>query len=893
MDELLVDFLTETSESMDTLDIEVIRLEQNPEDAEIIGNIFRVMHTIKGTCGFLGLPRLEKVAHRAENVLGRVRDNEIKANQEIVSLILESLDRIKGILVTLEQSGSEPEGDDNDIIERLDAIYNSDSGTPEAAPAEAAAPAEETPAEEPVAEETPAPEAANEEAPAQPAPEVKEETPPPPPPKASNEESDKKMPVKKEGPALAAQSIRVGVDVLEDLMNFVSELVLTRNQLTQLLRNEKESPFSAPLQRLSHITTELQEAAMKTRMQPIGNAWNKLPRIIRDLGNDLGKKIDLKMIGEETELDRQVIEMIRDPLTHMVRNSADHGLETTEGRIEAGKPETGKVTLSAYHEGGFIIIEIADDGRGLNTEKIKEKAISNGLATEEEMDKMTDKQIHMFIFKPGFSTAAEVTSVSGRGVGMDVVRTNIEKIGGSIELNSIEGKGSTFYIKIPLTLAIMPALIVESSGERFAIPQLSVIELVRVKDNIEYINGAPLLRLRDSLLALTSLRDLLHIDDENERKNRYIVVSQVGSRNFGIMVDKVFDVEEIVVKPVSDVLQNIPLYSGNTILGDGSVIMILDPNNIASLVDQNAAASDTLDDENEEDSGFGESTDFLLFSTGEGSPRAVSLSLVSRLEKVQSKDIERSNNRHVVQYRDHLMPLIWANGQETIPEENIEMPVLVFSEGEKMMGLIVDHIVDIIEQELNIELISDQDGIMGSAIINGKATDIIDVSHYIEQAFGDWFSSQRSAISKSSSETHAYRILLVDDSSFFRNLLSPVLSVAGYQVRTVKSAEDALKICEQGVMFDAIVSDIEMPGINGFEFAETIKAGSIWQDLPLIALSAHTTPEDLEKGHEAGFSDYVSKTNRDALIESLHEIFTSAFAGDDGMMEDLEEGEVA
>ncbi len=877
MDELLEEFLTEANESMDVLDIEVIRLEQNPDDAEIIGNIFRVMHTIKGTCGFLGLPRLEKVAHRAENVLGRVRENEIQATPEIVSLILETLDRIKGILVSLEQTEAEPEGDDDDITDRLDAIYNGDAGD---APSGEEAPAEENTSESTVEEEGLTAEAETPE-------EEQAETPPPKPPVEEKKETAVAKQPAKEGGSIATQSIRVNVDVLEDLMNFVSELVLTRNQLIQVARNEQDSLFTTPLQRLSHITTDLQETVMKTRMQPIGSAWSKLPRIIRDLGNDLNKKIDFTMIGEDTELDRQVIEMIRDPLMHMVRNSADHGLESTEGRLAAGKPEAGKVTLSAYHEGGYIIIEIADDGQGLNTEKIIEKAVANGLATEEEMRKLSDQQIHLFIFKPGFSTATEVTSVSGRGVGMDVVRTNIEKIGGSIELNSVTGQGSTFYIKIPLTLAIMPALIVESAGERFAIPQLSVIELVRVKDNIEYINGAPLLRLRNHLLALTSLRDLLHIDTEEENKDRYIVVSQVGSRNFGIMVDKVFDVEEIVVKPVSTVLQNIPLYAGNTILGDGNVIMILDPNSIATTVDQDSAASESLADSDNDAEGFNENTDFLLFSAGQGNPKAVSLSLVSRLEKVWSGNIERSNNRFVVQYRNHLMPLIWANGQEEIPEENIEMPILVFSENEKMMGLVVDDIVDIIEQELSIELLSDQEGSIGSAIINGKATDIIDVSYYIEKAFGDWFASQRSA-KGDAAEGGSKKILLVDDSSFFRNLLSPVLSVAGYQVRAVKSAEEALVLCEKGLIFDAIVSDIEMPGISGFEFAETIKAGSIWEDTPLIALSAHTTPEDLEKGHQAGFSDYVSKTNRDALIESLRDIFNASFKAEE-LEEELEE----
>jgi two-component system chemotaxis sensor kinase CheA len=340
------------------------------------------------------------------------------------------------------------------------------------------------------------------------------------------------------------------------------------------------------------VTSELQEGVMKTRMQPIGNAWAKLPRLVRDLAHELGKKIDLQMLGADTELDRQVLELIKDPLTHMVRNSADHGLESSTDRITAGKSEVGRVTLNAYHEGGHIIIEISDDGRGLNLSRIKQKALENGLTTEADLVAMTDSQIHAFIMKPGFSTAAQVTSVSGRGVGMDVVKTNIERIGGIIEIKSLEGRGSTFVIKIPLTLAIVSALIVECAGERFAVPQISVVELVRVSSEsehkIERINGTLVLRLRDRLLPLVSLKHLLKLDggvDEHERET-FVIVAQVGTYAFGIIVDRVFDTEEIVVKPVAPILRNIDMFSGNTILGDGSVIMILDPNGIASASGQ-------------------------------------------------------------------------------------------------------------------------------------------------------------------------------------------------------------------------------------------------------------------------------------------------------------------
>src|SRR5579859_1678576 len=604
MDDLLTEFLTETGESLATLDVELVKLEQNPSP-QILSNIFRLVHTIKGTCGFLGLPRLESVAHAAENVLGKFRDGELTVTPAAVTLILASIDCIKGILAHIEQTEAEPEGDDKDLIAALNA-HAEGKGAAAPPPAAAAPPPAPAPAPAPAAAPEPEPE------PAAAAP-VPAPAPAPAPVAAAPDHHDEPSPsvpapvaqaqvpaagaaAANQESALAAQTIRVNVELLENLMTLVSELVLTRNQLLQMVRGKDDSEFATPLQRLSHITTDLQEGVMKTRMQPIGNAWAKLPRIVRDLSVEMGKKIDLQMLGAETELDRQVLELNKDPLTHMVRNSADHGLEMPEDRKKAGKAEVGKIVLNAFHEGGHIIIEISDEGRGLGIQRIKNKAIANGLATEAETEQMGDQQIAQFIFRAGFSTAEKVTSVSGRGVGMDVVKTNIEKIGGTIELKTVDGKGTTFTIKIPLTLAIVSALIVECAGERFAVPQISVLELVRTTATSEYgievINNAPVLRLRDRLLPLVSLRTLLKLQDsEDDRAETFIVVTQVGNYTFGIIVDRVFDTEEIVVKPVAPILRHINMFSGNTILGDGSVIMILDPNGIAGAAGEMAAGA--------------------------------------------------------------------------------------------------------------------------------------------------------------------------------------------------------------------------------------------------------------------------------------------------------------
>lgn len=906
MDDLLSEFLTETNEGLAVLDVELVKLEQNPNDEELLSNIFRLMHTIKGTCGFLGLPRLESVAHAGENILGKVREGGLEVTPAAVSLILECLDSIRSILEILEQTEAEPKGDDSDLIARLNALADSGGGSEnataeelEAAFANAGSP--ETSAEAEAVSEDDSESAAPDEEDID---EFDPESEPEPIEAAPAKSGAAAKPEAASGggetkeSAVANQSIRVNVDLLENLMTMVSELVLTRNQLLQILRGQKDSEFSPPLQRLNQVVSELQEGVMMTRMQPIGNAWAKLPRIVRDLSIELGKKIDLVMKGAETELDRQVLDLIKDPLTHMVRNSADHGLETTAGRLEAGKPEVGKVVLNAYHEGGHIIIQISDDGKGLPVGIIKQKAIDNGLVTETDAEAMSDQQIQKFIFKAGFSTAAAVTSVSGRGVGMDVVRTNIEKIGGTIELNSTEGKGTTFIIKIPLTLAIVSALIVECAGDRFAIPQISVLELVRASAHSEYkiekINDTPVLRLRNRLLPLVSLRELMKLEDhpsedvadqagdgettsegitaiadkKPQSEDHFIVVTQVGSYTFGIIVDRVFDTEEIVVKPVARILRDIQMFSGNTILGDGSVVMILDPNGIAAATGEVAMAEDPMDTDSERQVAHGqEAVAMLVFKAVNDSPKAVSLALVARLEEIDLTKIEISNDQYVVQYRGQLMPLIRMEGAQELGNEG-RQPVLVFSDRDRSMGLVVDEIIDIVEDHVNVELSATRSGYIGSAVIASKATDIVDVGFYLTQASKDWFGGESP---ESFGDENESRLLLVDDSPFFRNLLKPLLSVAGYEVICVESASAALELCEAGENFDVIISDIEMPGMSGFEFAEAVKNDSRWSNVPMVALSSFATPKDLERGRDVGFKDYVAKNDREALLNTLQD----------------------
>ena len=862
MDDLLREFVSETNESLDVVDVELVRFEQDPNNAKILDNVFRLVHTIKGTCGFLGLPRLEALAHAAETLMGKFRDGQ-PATSHAVTLILATIDRIKQILESLEREQREPEGSDNDLIADLDRMV--ERLAPAAAP--------EAPQ---YAVGTLAPQVL--ERPLRPGEDSLDdlerafrETPVDQPgvktvkPAAEPAKDD-------DGAKAANQSIRVTVDTLEQLMTMVSELVLTRNQLLEIVRRHEDSEFKAPLQRLSSVTAELQEGVMKTRMQPIGNAWQKLPRVVRDLSNELGKQIELEMQGAETELDRQVLDLIKDPLTHMVRNSADHGLESPAGRRAAGKPEQGRIRLSAYHEGGHIIIQIADDGRGLDTARIKAKAIAQGLVSEADADKLSEAQIHKFIFAPGMSTAAKVTSVSGRGVGMDVVRNNIDQIGGTIDVKSVAGVGLSFTIKIPLTLAIVAALIVQAGGDRFAIPQIAVIELVRARaggeHRVERIKDTAVLRLRDKLLPLTRLSQLLGIDGgARDIESGFIVVTQVGSQSFGIVVDGVFHTEEIVVKPLSSKLRHIAMFSGNTILGDGSVIMIVDPNGVAQSLgstvtsqadtDDAAAARHAAVDEN--------TTSLLVFRAGSSQLKAVPLSLVTRLEEIDARKIELSNGRHMVQYRGQLMPLVSMNESVRVKSEGAQ-PLLVFSDGARAMALVVDEIVDIVEDRLDIQVAGDDSGVLGSAIIKGQATEIIDVGHFLPLAFEDWFRNKEQA-----KRVARPSLLLIDDSPFFRNMLSPVLQAVGYDVTAAASAPEALAMFKDGREFDIVVTDIEMPEMSGFEFAERLRKDPRTADLPVIALSSVVSVEAVERGRQVGFHDYVAKFDRQGLIAALKE----------------------
>jgi two-component system chemotaxis sensor kinase CheA len=907
MDELVADFLVETRESLEILDNDVLCLEKTPDDPEILGNIFRVMHTIKGTCGFLGLSRLESIAHAGENVLDKIRNNEIVVRGSVVSAILESIDRIKMLLDHLEEHEEEPTGRDEDLIAKLNkyadpAYAANDDASPAAAPAKEQGPAPSDSDElQTLFDATPAAVEGEIEADEPPSSKKKEEgvvskdsdilqelfdaTPcdinldafryqtKPEEDESEDEagEPEKKTAKAAQGAAAAKnkeqQAIRVSLDTLEKLMQHASELVLTRNQLMQILRDNENSAFAAALQRLNHITTDLQEHVMKTRMQPIGNAWSKLPRIVRDLSAELGKKIELVMEGEETELDRQLLERIRDPLTHMVRNSADHGIEVPEIRRYTGKPETGTIHLKAYQGGGYIIIEISDDGAGINPSRIRRKAVEKGFVSAQEAETMTDEQAIQFIFMAGFSTAEKVTSVSGRGVGMDVVKNNIEKISGSVNLRSEVGKGSTFVIKIPLTLAIMPILEVETCGLTFALPQINVVEVVKsgakAESAIEYINDSPVLRLRDNLIPLAYLHEALRIvpDEKSRTDRKYVIVCAMGDTQFGVIVDNVFDTEEIVVKPVAPQLKKLDAYSGCTILGNGKVILILDAVGLARAAGSLGANESTTREEKAEPEEAAQIASFVIFEAGSATPKAVPLELLSRLENVEISRIEYSQGCPVLQYRGDWMKLAAVEGELTLPQEG-EIDLLVFGDRGNTVGLVADRILDIVKCPIGKRLEGGMKGYVGSIVVEGKTCDVIDLNCHFDRLFPS--DPDPSLVDKSA--CRGKRLLLVDDSPFFRKFIMRELQGNGFVVESASGCKDALALLEKNPV-DVVITDITMPGMSGAELARHLRTNPRFKGIPIIALSSWNADQRAAEAKE--FDYFISKTHHSELYGAL------------------------
>lgn len=839
--EIIKEFLIESTENLARLEQQIVELEQRPDDPELLAGIFRTIHTIKGTCGFLAFSNLERVAHIAENILSQLRNGERSLNPELTSLVLETVDVVKKELAHIESAGKESGETYDDLRRRLTLACDAKSGESK---------------EQPQTEDHQAPTAKPEP----------QETATGTTTVAAGQDGERSGASK--GASVADSTIRVDVGLLDKLMNLVGELVLARNQILQFNSRQEDANLNGTAQRLNLITTQLQEGVMKTRMQPIGMVWNKLPRVVRDLAASCGKQVQLEMDGAETELDKSIIEAIKDPLTHIVRNCCDHGIEFPAVRARNGKPAQGRLSLRAYHEGGQVNIEISDDGAGVDAVRVKQKALERGLLRPEQAERLSDREAMNLIFLPGLSTAEQVTSISGRGVGMDVVKTNIEKIGGVVDLSSRAGEGTTVKIKIPLTLAIIPGLVVNSGGERFIIPQVSLLELLRLegdaaKKQIERIHGTPVYRRRGTLLPLAYLNEVLHLPaPPADSQILNIVVLQAEDRQFGLVVDSIHDTQEIVVKPLSKQLKGLSCYAGATIMGDGKVALILD---VLGIGQMSAVLSESHDQGHGQTKGaeqaYQERQTYLLFRAGKFGRLAVPLSLVARLEEFPKSRIESAGGQLVVQYREQILPLLSLSGNSSDGDVPEPAQVIVFAEGDHRTGLLVDQILDIQDESIRVMQHSDQPGVLGSAVISGKVTDFLDVSTVLRNGNQAW------AGSGSQHRTDGLTVLIADRSAFSRGLVRNYLELAGYRVVEASSEQQALERLRDRKV-DTVLASLDLSPDGGQQFLERLHTHPEFAHLPVLAL-CHSLEESTQTG-ASGFTACVERFDRESTLRSLH-----------------------
>lgn len=853
--DIIREFVIESSENLDRLVREMVDLEVRPDDAQLLASVFRTIHTVKGTCGFLGFATLEKITHHAENILSQVRNCERPLTPLLVSLILETADCIRVELSSIESSSNESGENYLSLVERLESAYKQNpAATPEAQPAERVG--EINTAQESAALEEPL----RAQDPAQ--------------PKAGVCGEVDKSGARTHG--AADSTIRVDVGLLNKLMNLVGELVLARNQVLQFSARSEDPALAATSQRLNLITTELQEGVMKTRMQPIGVIWNSLPRVVRDLSAACGKQIHLEMDGSATELDKTIIEAIKDPLTHIVRNCCDHGIEAVDRRTLTGKSPQGKLILRAFHEGGNVNIEIEDDGAGIHPQKIKSAALAKGILRPEEAERLNDRELMNLVFVPGFSTAERISNISGRGVGMDVVKTNIEKIGGTVDLTSRPGLGTCVKIKIPLTLAIIPGLVVEAGGYPFVIAQINLLELLRLEgkeaqQGIEWISGAPVYRRRGKLLPLTDLNQVLQLS-ANGRNGLAgavisIVVLEAEGRQFGLIVDSINDTQEIVVKPLGSQLKWMKGYAGATIMGDGKVALILDIPGIAELARVTADRSE-LDKTSEptqdcEDRPHARQM-LLLFRAGGVQRMAIPLSLVARLEVLPASSVESAAGCHVVQYRGQILPLISLSSQFGLGEDKLRgdtISAIVFTDRGRDFGLLIDEFLDVVDEEISAKKPSSHALLLGSAVVGGKVTDFLDLETVLRNFERGWFSGRAAS-------TDMQCVLIADSAPFSRKLMRNYIEMAGLRVLEASSAGEALEILRVDKA-DIVAASLDLPHCGALELIERVRADSKHRAKPVIAFSQGSRSERTNPDLEAKFTFALYDCDRSAMLSSL------------------------
>jgi two-component system, chemotaxis family, sensor kinase CheA len=989
--EIIREFVLESNENLGRLDEEIVQLETAPRDADLLASVFRTMHTLKGTCGFLGFSAMESVAHHAENILSQLRAGKRVLDPDLTTLILAAVDMIRAELASVEAKGVETGEQYESLLERLRRSEEQGNQQSTAAPAEepteaATATVDESPepaigeqqesrivtdTASPRADETQPQSGSAASAPssseieagyvvagnaASPADEglcsmaasgaLADATGDPESaspadaglqrPEATNalggssathdfrEGGEAAMPetcsaqtssaahpalpsdkgetaedvaanAAPKAKGVADSAIRVDVMLLDKLMNLVGELVLARNQILQFTGSQEDPSLNATSQRLDLITTELQEGVMKTRMQPIGVVWNKLPRVVRDLSAACNKQIRLEMDGAETELDKTIIEAIKDPLTHIVRNSCDHGIEDPTTRIAAGKPAHGRLSLRAFHEGGHVNIEISDDGKGIDSSRVRQRAIDRGMLSPEMAARLSEREVQQLIFAPGLSTAKAVSSISGRGVGMDVVRTNIEKIGGTVDVSSRMGTGTTVRLKIPLTLAIIPGLVITHGTDRFVIPQVSLLELIRLEGEqgakqIERIHGTPVYRRRGKLLPLAFLADIFRDqqtadsaatakaaaqDDRgavstSRQDVTSIVVLQAETHQFGLVVDGINDTQEIVVKPLGKQLKGLSCYAGATIMGDGKVALILDVTGVGQLSGVLARATTANEQVEQTAQTNSDRQNYLLFSAGSHKRLAVPLALVARLEEFPSGQIERAAGRLVIQYRNEILPIVPLTAllePHATHATEIADPVrvVVFSEGARSVGVMVDEILDIVEGDVRTRKSSDKPGILASIVLGGKVTDLLDLKQVLSDQAADWFGRARADSASRAT------VLIAEPESFRRNLLRSVMELAGYRVREAANAADTMRVLEQDDIAVALVS-FGMPDAERDQLAGWVQQHRHEHTWSIVAMHDHGTGTAMSPRMLEAFDACEHVFDHDAMLRSIENL---------------------
>jgi two-component system, chemotaxis family, sensor kinase CheA len=996
--EVLTLFLEESFEGLGRAETALLEMEEGAPGEGKLNGLFRELHTIKGTSGFLDLHKIESLSHAAEDVLARLRDGAIKLSSDRVTLLLKVCDALRVLLGRVKQSGSEGDDDVRELVAALRAELAPNAGASK--PAGAAVPDVASPAAAAKAPATPAPKTTALPQPAATpkadptggrpfevmvASESAEERellqaallgagltvvpvadggdalgrmrglrpgdPPPtseiallsstlvssldgpdaarrylegekPTPKVpivlivdSPEEGERGVTraggagveylvrplnggvlvehlralVQRHREALTRpsdagraniedQTIRVGVHLLDRLMNLVGELVLARNQILQVASNDKDarSGVLATAQRLNIVTSELQEQVMRTRMQPIARLFDQIPRMVRSTSKACGKEVVVRTEGNTTELDRTFVELMRDPLMHIIRNAIDHGIESPEKRRAVGKPPGGLLRVRAYHEGGNVNIEIEDDGAGMDPTRLRQKAVSKGLVSQADASRMSDREAIDLVFLPGFSTAEQVTSVSGRGVGMDVVRTQVERAGGQVELHSSLRRGTTVRLKIPLTLAIVPALMVASSGYSFAIPQINVMELVRlgpeqVATVIERVRGAEVYRLRGTVLPIVRLPNVIRAEPAiSEDGSLFVVVVAAGDRKFGLLVEGVKDTVEIVVKPLHRQIKRLQCYSGATILGDGSIALILDVVGLAAMSGMKVVSGRAAAEVRTEAADAAHREALLVFSAS-GTPCAVPLSLVSRIERIPAAQIEAIAGRELLQYRGRLMPVLrpeQALGLRcTDPLE--EQPVIVFDFG-RPVGFAVSAIIDVVETSSETIRNSDaRPGVLGAMVLLGKTSLLLDVFELVRS-----LAPEHATETADPANSRPRQVLVVDDSNMMRSIVANYLTSVGYEVSTAKDAESALTTM-QTQRFDAVMTDLEMPGMGGFGLLDQMRGTPELADIPVVVVTRHESGDVMERAMSKGASAYVNKLDRSELGATLARLLSA------------------